>query len=134
MKEDPLPPMELFEVESSGVTVHPRGIIDTEARRWQDLWAPHPVGKDRMQRAFETARAAAELEPMEPIAEWDVRRPARAMRANTGLGADRMAPIDVESLPSEALVELAELLNTVEQTLAWPHQTQLIIGKLLPKK
>jgi hypothetical protein len=71
---------------------------------------------------------------MEPITEWDVRKAAHAMKANTGLGADRMTPIDVERLPSEALVELAELLNAIERALAWPHQTQLIIGKLLPKK
>eukprot|EP00959_Pyramimonas_sp_CCMP1952_P211122 4418622-Pyramimonas_sp.AAC.1 len=71
---------------------------------------------------------------MEPITEWDIRRAAHAMTANTGLGADRTTPIDVERLPSEALVQLAELLNTVEQTLAWPRQTQLIIGKLLSKK
>eukprot|EP00959_Pyramimonas_sp_CCMP1952_P037855 792334-Pyramimonas_sp.AAC.1 len=71
---------------------------------------------------------------MEPITEWDVRKAAHAMKANTGLGADRMTPIDVERLPSEALVELAELPNANERTLAWPHQAQLIIGKLLPKK
>eukprot|EP00959_Pyramimonas_sp_CCMP1952_P236982 4952571-Pyramimonas_sp.AAC.1 len=56
------------------------------------------------------------------------------MKAAAGLGADRMTPIDVERLPSVALVELAELLNAIERTLAWPHQTQLIIGKPLPKK
>eukprot|EP00959_Pyramimonas_sp_CCMP1952_P203125 4247907-Pyramimonas_sp.AAC.1 len=71
---------------------------------------------------------------MEPINKWGVRRAAHATRANTGLGADRMTPIDAGRLPSEALVELAELLNAIERTLAWPHQAQFIIGKLLPKK
>eukprot|EP00959_Pyramimonas_sp_CCMP1952_P140774 2946262-Pyramimonas_sp.AAC.1 len=56
------------------------------------------------------------------------------MKATTGLGADRMTPIDVERPPDSAVLELAELLNLIECSLACPFQTQLVIGKLLPKK
>eukprot|EP00959_Pyramimonas_sp_CCMP1952_P332812 6969267-Pyramimonas_sp.AAC.1 len=56
------------------------------------------------------------------------------MRAKTGLGADRLSPLDVERPPQAGLEELAELVNVCEATLTWPHQTQLVIGKLLPKK
>eukprot|EP00959_Pyramimonas_sp_CCMP1952_P391178 8197810-Pyramimonas_sp.AAC.1 len=56
------------------------------------------------------------------------------MKCRTGMGCDRLSPADIERVPAAGLGELAALFNYLEAALVWPQQTQLIIGKLLPKK
>eukprot|EP00959_Pyramimonas_sp_CCMP1952_P118862 2485054-Pyramimonas_sp.AAC.1 len=56
------------------------------------------------------------------------------MKSKTGLGVDRVSPGDLERLPDVGLGVLADLLNCVESLLAWPAQTLVVIGELLPKK
>eukprot|EP00959_Pyramimonas_sp_CCMP1952_P250228 5230363-Pyramimonas_sp.AAC.1 len=56
------------------------------------------------------------------------------MKPRAGLGADQLTPCDIERLPDAGVAELATLFNTAEEFLAWPVQTMIVIGRLLPKK
>ena len=62
-----------------------------------------------IQDAFRIAKDRAEIEPLPSITGDDTRKAARKMKAGTGLGIDRMMPVDFERRPSAALDELSHL-------------------------
>eukprot|EP00959_Pyramimonas_sp_CCMP1952_P030738 644326-Pyramimonas_sp.AAC.1 len=78
---------------------HPRGILGAKSSQWGAAWNAGPRDPQR--------RREARDEPPEPISGSEVRAAARRTRAKTGLGADRLAPLDVERALDGALDELA---------------------------
>eukprot|EP00959_Pyramimonas_sp_CCMP1952_P185201 3872610-Pyramimonas_sp.AAC.1 len=50
------------------------------------------------------------------------------------MGVDVLSPTDVERLPDVALDELARMYGVIEETLTWPSQLGLTIGRMIPKK
>eukprot|EP00959_Pyramimonas_sp_CCMP1952_P356853 7472531-Pyramimonas_sp.AAC.1 len=56
------------------------------------------------------------------------------MKASLGLGVDGFTPVDFQRLPPTALQEMPLRLTAIEDTLTWTIQTQVILGKLTPKK
>ena len=60
-------------------------------------------------------------------------RGLKAIANNTALGIDQWGPRLLKLLPDDALEELAEVLNRIEQTLAWPSHTLYNIIVLMGK-
>eukprot|EP00959_Pyramimonas_sp_CCMP1952_P339771 7115777-Pyramimonas_sp.AAC.1 len=50
------------------------------------------------------------------------------MRPKLGQGVDRLSPCNFKRLPGPALSELISIFESMESLLAWPVQTQLVIG------
>eukprot|EP00959_Pyramimonas_sp_CCMP1952_P311558 6520374-Pyramimonas_sp.AAC.1 len=59
---------------------------------------------------------------------------AHSFKPKASLGADVLTPLDFERLPDLALDELRVLYSVVEETLVWPSQISLVLGRLLPKQ
>eukprot|EP00959_Pyramimonas_sp_CCMP1952_P002527 52123-Pyramimonas_sp.AAC.1 len=56
------------------------------------------------------------------------------MKARAGLGVDRLSLLDFERLPECAITELVALFTAIEESLTWPWQSLLVIGRFLAKK
>eukprot|EP00959_Pyramimonas_sp_CCMP1952_P158435 3313381-Pyramimonas_sp.AAC.1 len=108
-------------------------MVDQKAQPFIKLWAPHPLQEESVCQAFADVRAAAVLEPLEPLDIAGIRAAAHAMKPRAGLGVDVLTPLDFERLPDLALDELRGLYAVVEETLVWPSQVSLALGRLLPK-
>eukprot|EP00959_Pyramimonas_sp_CCMP1952_P454761 9470440-Pyramimonas_sp.AAC.1 len=109
-------------VTETAVLCNPIDMVDQEAKPFIKLWTPSPKDTDAVCRAFEEVRSR------------HIRSAAHSFKPRAGLGADVLTPLDYERLPDLALDELRVLFTVVEETLVWPTQVSLVLGRLLPKK
>eukprot|EP00959_Pyramimonas_sp_CCMP1952_P068875 1437691-Pyramimonas_sp.AAC.1 len=134
MRQDPAQALEIF--DGTDASFHPKDIVDCKARRWHRTWAtPISDPSEAMGNVLKVAREAVlNTDPLPVLEDPDLRKALKAMKPRAGLGVDRLTPCDMERLPDQGLEVLASLPNSIEHLLAWPAQTMLAIGRLLPKK
>eukprot|EP00959_Pyramimonas_sp_CCMP1952_P249037 5205779-Pyramimonas_sp.AAC.1 len=107
--------------------------MDEKRSHWANIWAPTEPKLSDLDAAFDEVRIAAEDEVLPDLDAAAIRRATKKMRPKLGQGVDRLSPLDIERLPDSALTELSSLFETIEEALAWPIQTQLVIGHMMPK-
>ena len=124
--------MEIF--DGSTQLYHPKDVIDFKRKKFQLLWAPKPIDRGDAQETFRKIREDAQFCSLPPLEADMLSQAAKRIKPKAGLGVDRITPVDYQRLPAAALAELTLILQAVEETLVWPIQTMLIVGKLAPKK
>ena len=67
-----------------------------------------------------------------PITAEQIRSAALSFPADTGLGADNLAPRALAALPLQQLAKLAHLFNECEAKGEWPDRWKLVLIVLLP--
>ena len=138
----PLP--ETLEVNGQ-ILCHPRELGTHYQDEWARLWT-----QKTSQEYQEVVAAIREVRRMagyhenssQQLAlkeEWpkitgaDVKKGLKEIANNTALGIDQWGPKLLKLLPDDALEELAEVLNNIEQAMAWPSHTLYNIIVLMGK-
>ena len=107
----------------------PRDIVLEEAKDWERIWS-------RFQGTSAAPWREADLSGLEPLARpsaADLRRSARAFRANTALGCDSFVPRWFAWLSDELLESFIDFLTSIEALGCWPNDVATAIIHLIPK-
>eukprot|EP00959_Pyramimonas_sp_CCMP1952_P161548 3378165-Pyramimonas_sp.AAC.1 len=64
---------------------------------------PFPASDDRLADAFRAISQAARDGPLDHVTPVDILRAVHGMRSKTGLGADRLTPLNIERLPPNGI-------------------------------
>ena len=120
---------QLAKVKDGLVHTHPDEVLAIRRQVWQEKWNRPDNDTSRALELFHSLKLAAQGEQMETITPSMVRRALAAFAGTKGLGLDLWHPKEVMSWPSEAIDDLVGLLNSIEESLAWPQQA--ILNKLV---
>ena len=117
------------------LVLDPLRSVDKRRTFWSKWWQRDTGPAGRLERSLAEIKAMAgwDQHRLQPLDDDQVAAALARLRNGRGLGADHWAPLELKSLPAEAVSSLGDLLREIERVCAWPAQTLVNVMCLLPK-
>jgi hypothetical protein len=112
----------------------PNKIVEARGKSWHIRWARDKDNLQDLKMWLTQQRTLCMAEDeTDPITEDHVADGIRKMRADAGVGVDQWSGREWLALPSAAIKELTQLMNAIDNQIAWPAQVLQAIVLLIPK-
>ena len=106
----------------------PKLMCKAKLEWWSEIWR---VAEHDLQQLQPWLDEPGDDEQLPDITAANVEESCRKFKANTGLGADKVHPRVYSDASQEIRQATADLLMSVERSLCWPQQIQLLLCILL---
>ena len=131
-KAPPLPGS-VYDENTKKWLYHPQEKADYWAKMWDAVWGARTYATPKLYAALIECIHASCEDDLAPLDAQDIHDAIRILKSNTALGVDFLDIAWLKRLPIEACKDIADILNEVEASGAWPLQSMMNIIVLMGK-
>ncbi len=111
---------------ATGLTANPGAVVEAEREKWQKLWCPPGVAKEKLNWAA--------ANPLERPSVDMFRRAARRIPRSTGIGVEGILPADFDALDDEGIGVCVDIMMACEAIGFIPEPIALVLVRMIPKR